>query len=91
MFNPVVSVCSGLFRETGHFFGGDEADISRMLALPEGTLPLVLGVSGFGLLSYLFFRVIPPAFRLSFLSGGLAGSAGGFILWMNIIGPGLLP
>ena len=69
----------------------DETRISLRMELPEYIVPGVLFVISTIALVYLVFYIIPKTNRINFILGGLAGSAIGWILWMNIFGPILLP
>lgn len=89
VFNLVMSIFSGIFD--GSYFGGDEAKISRILEIPIGTIPIILGVLGLLVSLYIVFKVIPKVKRFNFILGGLIGGISGYILWMNIIGPRVLP
>lgn len=86
-----ISVVSGFFKETGIYFAGDEAKISEYLELPIGIIPIVLGTLGLLVSIFVIFRVVPLKLRLTFIIGGLIGGVGGFVLWMNIFGPIILP
>jgi hypothetical protein len=37
------------------------------------------------------FRIIPITKRLTFILSGIIGGISGFGLWMNLIGPKILP
>ena len=91
IFNLVVSVASGLFNGTGILFAGDEAKISKYFELPIGTAPIILGVLGLIISILIIFKVIPIKLRLTFIISGLLGGIAGFILWMKILGPMVLP
>ncbi len=91
IFNLLVSIGNGVYSQNGKYFGGDEARISRLLDLPEGFIPVVLGVIGLTISCYIIFKIIPIQKRLTFIVSGLIGGVSGFILWMKIIGPILLP
>jgi len=91
VFNLVMSISRRILTQSGSYFGGDEAIISRMLELPIGTISIILGVMGILISFYVIFRVIPKKVRLTFIVSGLLGGTAGFILWMNIIGPIVLP
>ena len=75
------------------YFGstGDEVKISRGLNLWDGTVPIVLGVIGLVISLIVIFKFVPISKRKSFIWGGLIGGISGFILWMIIIGPIVLP
>ncbi|MCF8371254.1 MAG: hypothetical protein K9H64_06515 [Bacteroidales bacterium] len=89
VFNLVMSISSGIFD--GSYFGGDEAKISKILEIPTGTIPIILGVLGLLVSLYIVFKVIPKEKRFDFIIAGFIGGISGYILWMNIIGPRILP
>lgn len=91
VFNLAMSIAFELIYPDGSFFSGDEVYISRGLGLWEGTIPLLLGALGILVSAYVIFRIIPPQIRLTFLVSGLLGGGLGFVLWMDILGPILLP
>jgi uncharacterized membrane protein len=82
---------SEFINPNGSYFGGDEQKISMLLNLYPGTVSLILGGIGIAVTSYIVFKVIPNKLRLTFILSGLIGGVTGFILWMNIIGPKVLP
>ncbi len=91
VFNLVTSVGSELISPNGTWFGGDELRISQGLNLWNGTVPIVLAIIGFVISIYAIFKILPEKIRLTFILSGLIGGISGFILWMNIIGPRILP
>jgi hypothetical protein len=91
VFNLTMSVSSELIAPAGSFFGGDEKNISLILNLWPGTVSVVLGIIGLLISSFIVFEIIPKKLRFTFILSGLLGGTCGFILWMNILGPGLLP
>ena len=91
VFNVTRSVALGFLKGNGSFFCGDEANISTMLKLPIGTFSIILGVLGLIISLFVIFKIVPNDKRLTFISSGLIGGISGFVLWMNIIGPKILP
>lgn len=87
----IVSVTDRILFGGSNYFGGDEAKISSLLSLPSGTLSIATGIIGFIICYHIVFKVVPIDYRYSFFIAGLIGSAIGFILWMNIIGPLIFP
>jgi hypothetical protein len=91
VFNLAMSIAFELISPDGSFFSGDEVYISRGLGLWEGTIPLLLGALGILVSAYVIFRIIPQQIRLTFFVSGLLGGGLGFVLWVDILGPILLP
>ncbi len=91
VFNVTRSVTLGILKETCSYFSGDEARISTILDLPIGTFSIILGVLGLIISLFIIFKIVPYNKRLAFITGGLIGGISGFVLWMNIIGPKILP
>ncbi len=91
IFNLVHSFGAEIISPNGSWFGGDEYNISIGLNLWSGTIPIFLGVIGLLISVYIVFNIVPKNLRLTFILSGLIGGISGFILWMNIIGPKILP
>ncbi len=91
VFNLVTIVGSAIISPKGDFFGGDEKYISLGLNLWEGTVPIILGIVGLIISLFVIFKIIPYRIRFTFILSGLLGGILGFILWMNILGPIILP
>ncbi len=91
VFNLVMSVGRELIAPNGSWFGGDERKISLGLDLWAGTVPIIMGVIGFVISIFVIFRMVPKHLRFTFILSGLIGGIIGLVLWMDIIGPILLP
>jgi hypothetical protein len=91
VFNLVISLGSEVISPNGNFFGGDEKKISEMLDLWQGTVSIGLGLIGLVVSLFIIFWIIPLKIRQTFILSGLIGGILGFILWMNIVGPRLIP
>lgn len=91
MLGLCCSQLLGIIKGTDSYFGRDEAKISTILDLPIGTFSIILGVLGLIISLFVIFKIVPYNKRLAFISGGLIGGISGFVLWMNIIGPKILP
>lgn len=89
--NLVMSVSSELIYPEGSFFGGDEVRISSALGLPEGTISVIAGTIGLLLSIYIVFKIIPLKLRSTFILGGFIGGVSGYLVWMEWIGPVVLP
>ena len=91
VFNLVTSIGGELMSPNGTWFGGDELHISQGLNMWSGTIPIVLATIGLTISLYVIFRILSKKNRLTFVISGLIGGISGFVLWMNIIGPKILP
>lgn len=91
VFNLVMSVSQEIISPNGTWFGGDEKKISQSLELWPGTFPVLLGILGLILSIFVIFKIIPDKIRLTFILSGCIGGIVGFILWMYLIGPILIP
>ncbi len=91
VFNVVMSVGGELLSPDGHFFGGDERNLSKHLHLWEGAIPISLAIIGLTVSTIVIFKFIPPRYRRTFILSGLIGGSAGFVLWMYGVGPILLP
>ena len=91
VFNLVMSTTRELISPNGEWFGGDEEVISTELGLWDGTFSMLLGMIGLALSLYVIFKVVPSPKRFTFIVSGLVGGILGFVLWMDVLGPILLP
>ena len=91
VFNVMMSIVIEFFYPNGSFFSGDETILSEGLNLWEGTIPVSLGLIGLLISVYIVFRIVPREIRFTFILSGLLGGTLGFIFWMRILGPVLLP
>jgi len=70
---------------------GDEYILNAYLKLPFLSINITTAIIGSIILSIVFFKFIPKNKRMTFIISGLIGGILGFILWMYILGPILLP
>lgn len=70
---------------------GDESSVSLKLGLPVYTLDFLTGFGGLVIVSIVIFKFIPLSQRFTFILSGLVGGVLGYILWMEILGPKILP
>jgi hypothetical protein len=91
VFNLVMSIGGKIIFQSGSYFGGDEKNMSEFLKLVPGTFSIILGVIGLAVSLIVIFGFVPNRLRLTFILSGLIGGMTGFILWMDILGPKLLP
>jgi len=84
-------VWTGGFLLTGRFSAdSDETRIANYLALPCRSLSFITAVIGICVL-VIVLRCIPAQQRLTFLSAGMIGGATGYVLWLHLLGPVLMP
>ena len=91
VFNLVISVINEIISPNGTWFGGDEKNISQGLNVWNGTFSVLLGILGMAISFFIIFKIVPNKLRLTFILSGIIGGISGFILWMNIIGPKIIP
>ena len=91
VFNLIHSLGFTILYDEGNYFGGDEMYISKYFDLGSGTIPIVLGIIGFVVTSYIIFNILPDKFRLPIIISGFIGGVTGFVLWFYWLGPILLP
>ena len=72
-------------------FNGDEYHIALMLRIPSETISLITGIVGLLISLVVIFKIIDDKNRSAFIVSGLVGGIIGFIFWMRIVGPIILP
>jgi hypothetical protein len=70
---------------------GDEDKLASLHQVNPNVLYAVLWISSVSILSYLTFKIIPKDKLKPFLIGGALGCSIGWVLWMYLLGPFLLP
>lgn len=70
---------------------GDEAQIALSLGLPSQLFNVITGCMGALVVWYIIFRHVPSSLRLTFMAAGLVGGGIGYYLWLERIGPIMLP
>jgi hypothetical protein len=92
LFNPIYSFSRRLINDKADYLGnGDETKIAEFLNLPRETFDIIFGFIGLIISLIVIFKFIPLKHRLTFILSGLIGGSFGFYLWMNKIGPIILP
>ena len=91
VFNLLKGILLFVFNKSDSFFWGDEQKLSIYLKLYNGTFSILLGILGCLILSIIFFKIIPYAYRFSFILSSLIGSFLGYMIWMVLLGPLILP
>lgn len=89
--NLTLSVLSAILRGKQNYFGGDEKNIAMMLEIPKGSIAIPLAILGLLVSLFVIFKIIPIDKRLNFILGGLFGGVLGYILWLRILGPIVMP
>jgi len=88
--NLIIWLVSYLFIKR-FSFGGDEIRIALKLGLPFWSLAITTGITGMIILYIVIFKFIPKQQRLTFVLSGIVGGMAGYILWLYLLGPALLP
>lgn len=99
IFNLTHSIVAALgFITTCNFnlikmpvYRGNEGQISYIFNLPNMTIPLILGILGFAVGYYVVFYIVPKRYRLNFFFSGIIGGLAGFVIWLGLLGPKLMP
>lgn len=89
--NLTMSLASAILIGKKNYFGGDERKIAIMLEIPQGSIAIPLAIIGLCIALFVIFRIIPKEQRLLFISSGFLGGITGFILWLRILGPIVIP
>jgi len=72
-------------------FGGDEAFLSESNGLYSGTFPIIFGILGLLICCYLTLVLLAKNERLNFFIATAFGFPSGYLIWMDWLGPMLLP
>lgn len=72
-------------------FDGDEVRLANILGLNFLSISLLTGIMGMIISGFVIFKFIPAAQRKTFIVAGFFGGITGFILWLFILGPILMP
>lgn len=82
----------GQYARTGYpSYRMDEVKIAQYLYWPIWSITAVTGIIGLSVSIYINFKIVPVNLRFTFLLAGLLGGLGGFLLWIHVVGPALLP
>jgi hypothetical protein len=90
VFNTVMAIADMVITKEKKFYG-DEFILSEYLSLPPFGLPIISAIIGFIICSIVVFKFVPFAQRKIFIAAGFVGGIIGYILWMYILGPRLMP
>lgn len=91
IFNLLKGVLQFFFKKSNPFFWGDEQKLSAYLNLYNGTFSMLLGLLGIIIVAFILFKIIPSKDRFSFTIAAFTGSLMGYVLWMFVVGPLILP
>lgn len=70
---------------------GDEIRLAFMLGLPWYSLIGISSIAGALALAIVLYKFIPFNQRLTFLAGGFLGGISGYVFWLQLVGPIVLP
>jgi drug/metabolite transporter (DMT)-like permease len=90
VFNTVMAIANMIITKEKEFYG-DEFILSEYLSLPIFGLPIITAIIGFIICGIVVFKFVPAAQRKIFIAAGFVGGVIGYILWMYILGPKLIP
>lgn len=82
---------AGFIRRGRTGNGDDETWLNHIWGLPDWTLLTVTGMIGLIILTVIIFRFIPAHQRLTFITAGLTGGVAGYGMWLEWLGPVLMP
>lgn len=91
VFNWINSILTEIITPDGSYFTGDEKKIAELLGIWPGTIATILGLVGSAVCFWVVFKFMPKNRRLVFILSGILGAPLGYILWMKILGPSVLP
>lgn len=91
IFNPLVSGTSYLLGQSDRLIVGDELHIGMMVGIPPVVLSAVLFLTALSICCVVVFRFMPVESRRKFILCGFLGSGLGYLVWMKLLGPWLLP
>jgi hypothetical protein len=90
VFNTIMAIADLISKNEKELYG-DEFILSEYLSLPHFGLPIITAIIGFIICGIVVFKFIPSAQRKIFIAAGFVGGIIGYVLWMYILGPRLMP
>lgn len=69
----------------------DEVKLTYYLHLPIWTITTFTALIGMVIFALVIFKFIPQQQRITFILAGLIGGVSGYVLWLKILGPTILP
>ncbi|MEI6593966.1 MAG: hypothetical protein WCO28_00275 [Bacteroidota bacterium] len=88
--NMVVALGSSILISNPHH-RGDEFKIAYTFGLNPWSIVIASGIVGLLALAWIIFRIIPISERFTFILSGIFGGVSGYILWLILLGPIILP
>lgn len=90
IFNTAMALATLIFTKEKEFYG-DEFILSQYLSLGNFGFPIITAIIGLIISCIVVFKFVPSSQRKIFIGAGFVGGIMGYILWMYILGPRLLP
>lgn len=69
----------------------DEIRLAQQLELPVWSITCLTAITGLIILAWVFFKFIPDKQKMTFILSGFTGGLVGYVLWLKILGPLLMP
>ena len=91
VFNLFVPRLINMPESSPYYLEENEVKLSGLLGLPAEGLSVVLGTIGILASLYVILTIIPEYLRLSFIFSSFLGGGLGLFLWMELLGPVLMP
>lgn len=91
IFNLLQGILSFAMGKDNLLFGGDERYLSESLQIPTGSISILTALFGLWICCHLVFGIVPKSLRGTFILSGLLGGTIGFVFWMYLLGPIVLP
>lgn len=89
--NAFLAIISELIAPNGTFFGGDERELAMHFNLWEGSIAIPLAVIASIICAYVTFKLVPKAVRFTFIFAALVGGSLGYVIWLELVGPVVMP
>jgi hypothetical protein len=90
-FANLVTWIIGYFLKGKFSLNGDEIILALSLAIPKATLAILTAIIGLLISMFVIFKVIPADKRTTFIAAGFFGGIFGYIFWLYLIGPIVMP
>ena len=72
-------------------FNSDEVKMAQYFGWPFESVTIITAIMAFIIGLIVTFKFVPTAQRKTFIAAGFAGGIAGYILWLYILGPIILP